>query len=326
MKSETIDKILANSWNLSDFRKIIIMNGESTLNYLVETKEAKYVFRNAGKYRNYVNFQVDLLNHLRSNHFPYETPVIIKTNENIPFVQIAGNIYLLYRYIEGVTLKPSDYSVYAFEIGRCIGSFHLITQEMIGYDPKVRNKDIFNFHYIEDSISNSLLRIKNQNKKDAVDNLFIKTFSDGIKPYFDQIDSLAVGYYQRADSIPCHGDLNGGNFVIRNQKLVGVIDFGGVIIAPKVFDVQNCLQNVACSNGKFDSDIAEKIVRGYCKEINLSQSELAAIPSILIADLLRTLAWVFELRADLDHRIKPSEAIFRLKLLEVLKNGQKLFI
>ena len=43
--------------------------------------------------------------------------------------------------------------------------FHLITQEMIGYDPKVRNKDIFNFHYIEDSISNSLLRIKNQNKK-----------------------------------------------------------------------------------------------------------------------------------------------------------------
>ena len=69
MKSETIDKILANSWNLSDFRKIIIMNGESTLNYLVETKEAKYVFRNAGKYRNYVNFQVDLSQSLAVKSF-----------------------------------------------------------------------------------------------------------------------------------------------------------------------------------------------------------------------------------------------------------------
>lgn len=326
MKSETIDKVLANSWNLSDFRKTIIMNGESTLNYLVETKEAKYVFRNAGKYRNYVNFQVDILNHLRSNHFPYETPVIIKTNEDTPFLQTVDDIYLLYRYIEGVVLRPCDYSAYAFEVGRCIGSFHRITQEMISYDPKVRNKDIFNFHYIENSISDSLLRIKNQNKKDAVDDLFIHAFSDGIKPYFDQIDSLAVEFYQRADSIPCHGDLNGGNFVIRDKKLIGLIDFGGIIIAPKVFDIQNCLQNVACSNGEFDSDIAEKIVLGYCKETSLNQSELAAIPSILIADLLRTLTWIFELRTDLNHRIKPSEAIFRLKLLEVLKNGQKFFI
>ena len=326
MKSEMIDNILANSWNLSDFRKTIIMNGESTLNYLIETKEAKYIFRNAGRYRNYVNFQVNLLDYLRSNHFPYETPMIIKTNEDASFLQVADDIYLLYRYIEGATLKPSDYSAYAFEIGQCIGSFHRITQEMIDYDPKVRNKDIFDFCYIENSILNSLTRIESQGEKDAVDDLFIKTFSEGVKPYSNQIDSVATERYQRADGIPCHGDFNGENFVIRNRKLIGLIDFGGVIIAPKVFDVQNCLQNVACSNGEFDSDIAEKIIRGYCKEISLNQSELAAIPSILIADLLRTLAWIFELRADLDHRIKPSEAIFRLKLLIVLKNDQKLFI
>jgi Ser/Thr protein kinase RdoA (MazF antagonist) len=323
MKNEAIDNVLATSWNLGDFRKTVIMNGESTLNYLVETKEAKYVFRNAGRHRNYVNFQADLLNHLQSNHFSYETPMIIKTNKGTPFLQTADDIYLLYRYVEGVTLKSSDYSTYAFEIGQCVGSFHRITQEMSGYDHKVRSKDIFDFHYMEDSILNSLSRIESQDEKDAVDDLFIKIFSEGIKPYFSQIASLAVEHYQRTDSIPCHGDLNGGNFIIGTKKLVGLIDFGGVIIAPKVFDVQNCLQNIACSNGEVDSDITERIILGYCKEVSLTQLELEIIPSILIADLLRTLAWIFESRADLNCRIKPSEAIFRLKLLGAVKNGQK---
>lgn len=347
IKNDVIDEMLFETWSLRNFRKSIITNGESTENYLIEKGEIAssiphsgkkpfaraisqgetcYIFRNAGKYRDYVIFQIKLLDFLQKNRFPYATPIIIKTTNGGFFAPFEDNHYLLYRYIDGATIKPVDYSTHASAIGRCIGSFHRVTKRMSDYNPKIRDKDIFNFNYITKSISSSIARVKAQPKSDEIDELFVHIFSKGTEPYFDYINTDAIKYYEGAEKIPCHGDLKGENFLIKNGKMVGLIDFGGVIISPKIFDVQNCFQNIAGYFGKFDWDIVEKLISSYSEEIELTPQELSLIPSILVADILRTLAWIFESRAVPNNRINPRGAIFRLELLKNIKEIKSYFL
>ena len=104
----------------------------------------------------------------------------------------------------------------------------------------------------------------------------------------------------------CHADLNYGNFLFKNGKVVAVLDFDMSFRTFLIYDIASLIYWWACppQNG-FNAEIAAQLVQEYSKWRELSEAERVHILDALKLITLLGISWSDE--ADFEQEKKKIE-------------------
>lgn len=310
-----IFKILEN-WKISEFEQERISRGESTHNWMIRTRNGNYILRNAGSDRDHIDFQNFILKELHNYNLSYSTPIPIEVN-NSTYLELGKQFYVLYKFIDGEILDHSFKKPLAKDIGILVAKYHQAVSKIDYGFKKVRKKSLFDNYAITCSLQKSAEIIKRKRNKHQVDELFLLNLNTILQTY-NNIPLKDIEGIKQLDRIPCHCDLNIENIILQSGKIVGLIDFGGISVEPRLFDFQNAVVYIAGSSGRIDYPKMDAFVRGYFSVWPISASEITFMYSLMLADLALTLSWIFEQRRNENCRVKNSEAMFRINLFDWL--------
>src|SRR3989344_2926424 len=219
-----LPKILAD-YNLGEYRGFkTFANGAGQTTLLLETSKGKFVLR---YYENrplkHVLFEVQLFNYLRDKNFP--VPAVIK-NRSGEFSSLYNEKpYIIIEFVEGEHGKnPNDFfnSEEATEVVKIIAHLHSLTKD---YNPEYfKDREVFDAKYcwreFEQKHSHLVTTEKGKWFKAELDKLeFPASLPEGL----------------------CHADLNYGNFLFRNGKIVAVLDFDMSFHTYLIYDIASLI-------------------------------------------------------------------------------------
>jgi len=133
------------------------------------------------------------------------------------------------------------------------------------------------------------------------------------------IDTVkAIGStYSSLQRILIHGDITTRNLTY-NENGVGIFDFGGVISAPRLLDVQGALANIAGLAGALQPSLADSLIEGYSEVWPLPETEQALLKVAMVGDLARIMAWIRQSGSSRTREWIRTEKTYRLRLLQGL--------
>ena len=313
-------------WNLipTSCKEIVI--GDSTNNWIVKTKTKKYILRAAGLHERYVAFQLFLLSELRARDFFYKIPIVVKNRFSESYIKSNKQIFFIYNFINGKILGINFTYNQAEEIGFIVGHYHKLVKSGF-YRNYIRRKDIFNIDYVIKGLLKIGIKIKKKKNQKYTEIIFLENLDIMITNLKFKISKKQIDLYSKLNRVPCHSDWNGTNLIINTDgKIVGLIDFGGIHMEPKVFDFQNAILYAAFSNFHLNLTKIKKFYKGYSKDNSLTSEEISLIYPTMLADLAFTLLWIFEKKLQNDScRIPDWDIEFRIKIFKWLIKNEKIF-
>ena len=123
--------------------------------------------------------------------------------------------------------------------------------------------------------------------------------------------------YLQLPRIVLHGDVTMRNLAIREGK-IGLFDFGGALVAPRLFDVQASLANLAGRTGTFQADLVDAFMTSYSAVWPLQPAEWSLLKVVMAADLARIIAWLADEGQQRMGSLAQPERAYRLSLLRDL--------
>ena len=206
LKQTNIDKIIFN-YNILNFLNITpIYDGIQNSNYIINTKNTKYILTIfEDKYViNNINYFLKLLSFCKYNKFNCPAPIIDKNNNLINFINDKPSS--LFSFIEG---KPFNKEISNIQcVGKELAKLHLITKNF-----KNNIKIRFNINFFNNVINKYKSYFLENNPN------LIQIFKDTIKDYKD----LNKLYLPKAI---IHGDLFPDNVLFKNKnEIAGFLDF-----------------------------------------------------------------------------------------------------
>jgi Ser/Thr protein kinase RdoA (MazF antagonist) len=90
-----------------------------------------------------------------------------------------------------------------------------------------------------------------------------------------------------------HGDFHKGNVLFKNGKLVTLLDFDEVQIAPRVNDVAYALKQTCLAGLTLNSSRVSVFIKEYEKLIKLGKIEKAMIPLLILRDNCVAFWWIY---------------------------------
>lgn len=318
-------EVLSN-WSLKAEAERFVDEGESCQNWLITNKEGeRFIVRNAGNYRKYIEFQVYLMNHLRQKDFPYLVPQPLKTNDGNNVVLTSQGNFYVYPYIDGECLDETLSVDLLTQVGRLVARYDLVVSD-ISWEGReqLRRRLIFDgksYQLFEKIVE----KLSHKDDLDDVERLFIQTRED--------IDNLNIRFsigniisrYEALPKIPCHGDIFSKNIITKDGQIAGLVDFGGICIESRIFDLQSALDNFCAIDGEIDYNSTKIVMQAYLSVTPLSKEELSLIPMVMFYDVFTSVLWILEERSKPNSRIPDTEAVQRIRLLGWLsKNSHKL--
>jgi len=310
MEKEKIEDIVSD-W---DIGKIIsyqkAKKGVCNTNWILKTTKGKYILRNLAKFkkRGELKFELNYLNYLKKNNFPYKIPSPIKTKSNKFFIKINKDYFWLYEFIEGKEIKRFSYHELK-EIAKMMADYHRIIKKS-----KLDNKKHYS-PFAKNEILKEILsfrkKITKNKKRGQKESIFLNE-SKKLIPLLKSLDSKT---YSKLAKYPIHRDINPENTLWKNGKLIGIIDFENVSEIKETFikDISGMLQ-YSCrdkkSNYKTDLELARFFIKEYKKYHKLSTEEISLIPDIIIAGAIEDFSYSYWMLLNDTERAK----LYRLKL------------
>jgi len=274
--SETdLPKILAD-YDLGEYREFkTFANGAGQTTLLLETSTGKFVLRYyENRPQKHVSFEVKLFNYLRSKSFP--VPAIVKNRSGESSGIYKEKPYIIIEFIEGEHGKnPNDFfnNEEAAEVVKVVVHLHNLTKD---YNPEYfKDREVFDAKYcwreFEKKHSNLVENEKGKWFKAELEKLEFPTF-------------LLKGL--------CHADLNYGNFLFKNGKIVAVLDFDMSFYTYLIYDIASLIYWWAWPP---EMKVKEKemalIVSEYSKQRELNKDERAYIYDALKLIILLGISW-----------------------------------
>ena len=257
----------------SGFRSFANGAGQTTL--LLQTSRGEFVLRYyENRSEQHVGFEVRLLAFLLERRFP--VPAIIKNRSGQLLSHYRGKPYILTTFITGEhSPNPNerlDTSRLA-AIVESVAQLHHVTRD---YHPQ----------YFLD--------------REAYDTIYCwRQFQNRHR----DLVTTEVGRWFKAEldclvfpaELPrglCHADLNAGNFLLRENAVVGVLDFDMSFYGPLVYDIASLIYWWALPPGQsLRDETASFIITEYDKHRSLSESERAHIFDALKLLVLLGISW-----------------------------------
>ena len=279
--SEKIISFLEKYYDLNITSISLFESGIENTNYLIITKEQKYVFRTYEELNiQSVEFEVSFINECRKKGLPVQKVLQTVDKKEIIFFNEKPAVLLSYIEGEDFTTTPLTEDL-AKEIGTLIAEFHKKTSH---YKPK---GNPMRKHYWD-----AAQFLVNEERLEHITSPTIKKrVLDDIKEY-----KLMLPVLKKCRRGIIHNDFNAENILIKENKISGVIDFGD---ATETFLVGGLAIPIAhiCFQQKDPLRFAKLILTAYNKELFLTKHEkevlfllvkLRFIMGIITASYLKT--------------------------------------
>lgn len=276
-----------------------IAEGVENSNFLLETTGGRFILT---LYEKRVSegdlpFFVDLLDHLAASGSP--VPAMIRDRSGIAVQQISGRAACIIQFLSGISLThPNPAQCEA--AGVALGAMH---RALAGYDG-VRVNSMGHRHWHDIA-------------KAAGD-------LDAVRPGLQAIVDEELGFLDAhwpAD-LPAHvihADLFPDNVLMLGDRVTGLIDFYFAASDFRAYDlaITHAAWTFSADASAFDPVLAQALMRGYTREVALTDAEFAVLPTLARGAALRFLLtrahdWVHTPADALVTRKDPSPFLARL--------------
>jgi Ser/Thr protein kinase RdoA (MazF antagonist) len=209
---------------------------------------------------------------LRNKNFP--VPPVIHTKDNLLYVEMETELYILYEYIEGVESDPEQD---AEAIGELVGNLHRVMKDYHGELVK-RDKHFFIGRYID------ILRNREYSRAEEF-------FIYG-EQLWDKIKDLPRGF--------CHGDVYSGNIHKTRDGKLYLLDFDTSCDGFPMYDptlICDMTKYFHFDECNFDRSkrVLSRFISEYTKYHPLSQTEIDAFYYLIALQHFSTQATVMEI-------------------------------
>lgn len=277
-----------------------IAEGVENSNFLLETTGGRFILT---LYEKRVSegdlpFFVDLLDHLAGRNCP--VPAMVRDRRGVAIRQISGRAACVIQFLQGISLtQPTPAQCEA--AGAALGAMHRALEDYDGG----RENSMGHRHWRSIAGAAGYL--------DAV--------LPGLQATVD--DELAYLDAHWPTGLPMHvihADLFPDNVLMLGDRVTGLIDFYFAATDFRAYDLVITHASWAFSaDGKYcDLARAAALMRGYAREIRLSDAEVAALPLLARGASLRFLLtrahdWIHTPADALVTRKDPSPFLARLQ-------------
>ena len=234
-----------------------------------------------------VAFAHDVHDWLAKKGFPV-SPLVSTRDENNTALELNKHIYELFVFVPGARYDGSVEAV--TDAGRVLGRFH---------------KDLADFAYHSESLrgcfhDSTLVRghlkaicsEKGQNNSDKT----LRSITEKIMTLYNKasvnVNQLCPG--SQAEQI-VHGDWHPGNMLFSDRRIVAVLDFDSLKIAPMVTELANGMLQFSIVGGRpnpadwpgyLDQSKLVRFLAGYCGVIKLSRNEIDSLADLMIETMI----------------------------------------
>ena len=317
---EVLD-ILAN-WEIEKINSIRTLWGGSSSNWIVKTPVGKYVLRNAGTNRAYIDFQILIINELAKQGFPYSIPQFLPVNDTY-YTKFQDHFWLLYEFVTGNPLKAISGVEQAYHIGQVVAQFHKIARKID--DNSIHNfaLALFETETVASNFQERVGLIGTNKRHTPADKLFLAHVNLFLKA-IDKIPCSDKVTTKSLVSMPIYDDWHGHNIVSAKGKIVGLIEFDSLVTAPRIVDIQNALLDVAGTKQGVDIRQLPAFIQGYTAVLPLSKLELSLVYSLMIDRITAIISDILSEKKAKGSRHRDGVLIFLITLLNwIIKNGKE---
>ncbi|MFA5333306.1 MAG: phosphotransferase [Candidatus Nanoarchaeia archaeon] len=277
-------KKIAKSYNLGNVKSVKLMaKGLVNYNFSIKTDKGDYIIRGLGKkwddYREKkLEFQFKVIKYLKLKKFPYKLPYPILSNEKKEVLRINKKTLWVYEKIKGTCGRKINNEILK-ELGKAIAIYHKYIR---GFKIKKGNK-IFDLDWVRCEYE-KFKKIKPKNEIDRLVYENVSIFEKALNEFSKKKISKNL--------LVTHSDFNLGNVVFDKNKIVGIIDFENLQVAPRIYDLSQAIK-FSCVSTKINKKCSEIIIKEYEKLNPLKKDEKDSIIDLIIFGSCCEFAWFY---------------------------------
>ena len=276
-----------------------IAEGVENSNFLLETTSGRFILTLYEKRvrEEDLPFFVNLLNHLADSGCP--VPAMIRDRDGIAIQQISGRAACIIQFLSGIslTLPTPDQCEAA---GAALGAMHRALESYA------------------DARANSMGHRHWRDVANATGDL------DAVRPGLQAIVDEELAYLDAhwPNDLPAHvihADLFPDNVLMLGDRVTGLIDFYFAATDFRAYDlvITHAAWTFSADGCTCDPALARALMRGYAREVALTDAEIDALPTLARGAALRFLLtrahdWVHTPADALVTRKDPSPFLARL--------------
>ncbi len=277
-----------------------IAEGVENSNFLLETTGGRFILTLYEKRvrESDLPFFVDLLGHLASRDCP--VPAMIRNRDGAAIQRISGRAACIIQFLPGISLtRPTGNQCEA--AGAALGAMHSAVADF----PGERENSMGHRHW--------------RGVAQATGDL------DAVVPGLQAIVDAELAFLDARwpTNLPAHvihADLFPDNVLMLGDEVTGLIDFYFAATDFRAYDVAvtHASWTFSADGNRCDSARAKALMRGYAREIALTDAEVAALPLLARGAALRFLLtrahdWVHTPADALVTRKDPAPFLNRLR-------------
>jgi homoserine kinase type II len=269
-------KIIFN-YDIGDYLKSTnFVNGTVNTTVLIKTTQSNFVLRYyENRKKRHVQFEVDLMNYLKSKSFL--CPKVIK-DKNGNFINSYQNKpYIIIEYVDGRHFKNPNYFnniEFLKQFSKIVARFHKLSRQYKIKDPYGHEE--FNVKYCWNKFQN---------------NPHYHRTKDSRQTWFKQ-EINKINIPKNLPKGVCHCDLNYSNVLMKKNKIVSLLDFDMACYTYLVYDIASLIYWEAWPPKKgYNVQKTQTIVKEYNKIRNLNNNERNHIYDFLKLIILLGIGW-----------------------------------
>ncbi len=202
-------------------------------NWVIETTRGRYFLKRRHREQRdsaLIRAQHSLIKHLRRSEFP--APTILLTTDGETLLILDGEFYEIQEYIDGVPYEHTNEGHFR-AAAAMLGRYHACAQDFVPRTLR-RSGDLYGPEILATNLTHlteawSLRR------------------DETLREILGQLESHAAdlkvrfGLHGDLPRFVVHGDYYGGNLLIRNDRIVGVVDYDKASWQPRIAELAEAL-------------------------------------------------------------------------------------
>lgn len=279
-------------YNLGSAEKIsVVKGGIVNYNFDVKTDKGRFIVRFLNDKldddkKKMLNLKFKVLAYLKKENFPYRTPTPIKNKDGKFLTTIRGKTAWIYERIEGLSISKAN-SAQIKEIIKALATYN----KFVGR--KDWGKKFRDYAWLRDKYSEMRkAKIRKPIDKLMLDNVdfFEDTLNRALKRPVSNI-------------IPIHSDMHHGNVLFKGNKIVAILDFGNLKLAPKAMDVAYLIRQFGRDGNNLNKRKMNNILKEYRKFNRLTKKEESEMINLMMKYNCIVFWWFYsEMKQELDKR------------------------
>jgi homoserine kinase type II len=257
---------------------------------LVVTEGGKFLLKRRPKGKSnlvHVDFAHAVQTHLAADGFPVTTLMATREDKTTVFER-DNHIYELFKFVRGARYDGSGEAT--LEAGRQLGRLHL---DLTDFSPG--REEILRGSFHDSATVRRHLRVAGGKKGGRPDRRLQQVAEVLMELYNESSVRInQLGFDSWPEQV-VHGDWHPGNMLFRGRKLVAVLDFDSVRVAPRVTDLANGMLQFSIVGGRpnpsdwpdyLNEPKAVKFLDGYREVAEPSDLELRSVLDLMVETMI----------------------------------------